>query len=307
MKNSGQNVTSFFSRFPDENACLEHIFKTKWGDHSPCPSCGEIGGWGRVRNQKKYFHICRRQFSPLEGTVFYRSNLSLMAWFYTILLFSNCTNGMQSTFVRRQLGVGLKGAWRMCDRVRVHIAAYDRPEQIGGEGVMVYIDETFLKQIVPRIGEARGSVVVFGMATDKQVISGLVQNRKQATLFPIIERYIRPGSILVTDGCRSYFSLERRGWEHIVVDHSKAFHNFQGVTLNPIEVYWSCLKRSLRGCYRQVAIENLWKFLAEIEFRYNRRNSTSPLFDELISAFPLRSKNYDRNIQERYDWRCLRL
>ncbi len=46
--------------------------------------------------------------SVLEDAVLYRSNLSPMAWFYAMPLFANNAIVMRSTFLRKQLGLGVK-------------------------------------------------------------------------------------------------------------------------------------------------------------------------------------------------------
>lgn len=84
------------------------------------------------------------------------------------------------------------------------------------------------------------------------MICGTILDRKRTTLLSCIKRFARPGSTIVTDGHRSYHGLPAAGWGHIVVNHSRAFHNFKGVTTNEIEVFWLVLKRTLRS-YRQSA------------------------------------------------------
>lgn len=187
------------------------------------------------------------------------------------------------------------------------MTACARPERIGGKGVHVHIDEALLGGIIGAADTGQNSadsVILFGMADKGSVISGIVGDRCRATLFPLIEKYVLPGSILVTDGLHTYHSLRKGGWDHIVVNHSCAWHNFEGVTQSPIEVYWGCVKRCMRGVYQNVLSENLWKYLGEIEFRYNRRASEIALFDELISAFPKVHEGVEFSVlKNRYDWR----
>jgi len=59
----------------------------------------------------------------LKGTAFFRSNLSLMASFYALLLFCNSSSGVRSAFIRKQLGISLKGAHRLCNTIRLHMVS----------------------------------------------------------------------------------------------------------------------------------------------------------------------------------------
>lgn len=302
MSCKGTSVVEFFQRFPDERACLDHIFDTRWGIHSPCPKCGNYGNWYRWgARPKRLLHSCRLTISVLKDTAFYKSNLSLMAWFYALLLFCNSTHGMRSSFIRKHLGLGIKSAHRLCNQIRLHLAFYDRPQRLGGPGRKVYVDEAYLKFVTDPARQKRKIVLVFGIACDGKVLCGIIPDRTIATIHAAINQWVAPGSTIVSDGYPSYKSLSKLGWKHIVVNHSVAFHNFRGVTSAEIETFWNVVKRTLRS-YRQVAPDNLWKFLAEIEFRYNFRHSKISRFDIAISAFPAITPETIAVIKRRYYW-----
>ncbi len=294
-------IAQFFERFPNEEACLQHIFDARFGTHSPCPRCGKLGHWSRIKGTKKWRHACGKQVSPLKGTVMYRSNLSLMAWFYAFFLFSNTSIGVRAGFIRRQLGIGHKSSNRLCRMIRVHMAAMVRPDKLGGEGKTVHIDEVHLRYIANTAGEPNDAVIVLGLACDGQVLSAIIPDRKSGTLIPHLVARIRPGSKVVTDMLSGYRTLAQRGFEHIQINHSVAFHDFRGHTNNEIETYWSTVRRMLRAA-RQVSRAHMWTFLAEIEFKYNRRHAKHTIFEELISHFPPYGPESSRLLEERFDW-----
>ena len=302
MSFAGTSVTEFFANFPDEEACLRHIFEVTIGNHAPCPNCGKRGGWKPLRGTKKYYHPCRIQISPLMGTPFYRSNLSLMAWFYAMLLFTNSSTGVRSSFLRRQLGIGVKSAHRLCNEVRAHMATFELPRPVGGPDKLVHIDEAYIKHMVG--GRRQRPHIVMGLECEGQVCCGILQDCSLPSIMAVISKLVRPGSILVTDCHLAYSGLSADGWEHIPINHSRAFHNFAGVTNNPIEVFWSVLKRTLR-LYQHVAANNLWRFLAEVQFRYNRRFSETSTFRELIGAFPPLLAQERDHLGQQFDWSTL--
>lgn len=294
-------IIQFFERFPNEEACLQHIFDAKFGNHSSCPSCHELGQWSRIKGTKKWRHACGKHISPLKETVMYRSNLSLMAWFYAFFLFSNTSIGMRAGFIRRQLGIGHNSAYRLCRMIRVHMAAMARPEKLGGEGKNVQIDEVQLRYIPSTAGQPNEAVIVFGLASEGQVLLAIVPGRRSKTLIPHIVARLMPGSQVVTDMLSGYRTLGTHGYEHIQINHSVAFHDFQGHSNNDIEAYWSTVRRMLRSA-RQVSRENMWTFLAEIEFKYNRRNFKGEIFDELIANFPKIDEQSISIIERKFEW-----
>ncbi len=301
MRRLGTSIVDFVERFPDPDACLAHVFEIRWGDHTPCPVCGSYGKWFRIKGRNAYQHQCRNHIQVLKDTAFYRSNIPLTAWFYAILLFANSNRGIRSSFIRKQLGLGLKSSHRLCHRIRLHTAFYDRPERLGGPEKLVYIDEALIPYVNTNRAGSTPSTIVMGLCCEGQVISGIIPNRRKITLEPLINRFVMPGSILVTDCHRSYAGLKNLGWRHIAINHSVAFHNFDGVASAPIETYWAVVKRIMRS-YRQASPEHFWEYLALIEFSYNRRHSKISPFEDLIGSFPELTAKTISLVRKRYEW-----
>ena len=52
-----------------------------------------------------------------------------------------------------------------------------------------------------------------------------VDNRKESTLIPIINKWIKPGSIIHSDCWKAYSKLSELGYTHVTVNHPKEFVN----------------------------------------------------------------------------------
>ena len=52
-----------------------------------------------------------------------------------------------------------------------------------------------------------------------------VEKRDEQTLLPIIQKWIEPGTIIVSDCWKAYSKLETHGYEHRTVNHSREFVN----------------------------------------------------------------------------------
>ena len=52
-----------------------------------------------------------------------------------------------------------------------------------------------------------------------------VHNRKAKTLIPIIKCWIKPGSIIHSNCWKAYDQLEKIGYTHVKINHSKEFEN----------------------------------------------------------------------------------
>lgn len=224
-----------------------------------------------------------------------------MAWFYGLFLFANASAGIRTGFVRKHLGLGHNSSVRLCRLIRIHMASMPRAGIFGGDDKIVHIDEVYLRFLRPQSGGKHTAAIVLGMACDGKVMCGIVPDRRAKTLMPLILDRVQAGSTIVTDMHKAYLGLERHGYRHIRIDHSRAFHDFKGNTNNEIEVFWASVRRNLR-LYQQTSVKHLWTYLAEIEFHYNRRHSPHSKFDDLITRFQPFSEQSEAAWHSRFDW-----
>ena len=90
-----------------------------------------------------------------------------------------------------------------------------------------------------------------------------IENKKEETLLAIIEKHVRPGSIVNTDCFKSYDNLEEKlKLKHYTVNHSQNFVDPEtGCHTNTIESTWWAVKRSFRSSHTRH--ENFAEHLAE--------------------------------------------
>ena len=68
----------------------------------------------------------------------------------------------------------------------------------------------------------------------------VVEKRSEKILIPIILKHIRPGSTIIPDYWKSYSKLKDYGYNHMTVNHSKAFKDQEtGAHINNIECSWA--------------------------------------------------------------------
>lgn len=178
------------------------------------------------------------------------------AW--QILLFVNCwlDKSWSHDMAVSNLQIDRKTSidWRsFCSEVA--LAWYTNQEAIGGDGVIVEIDESVLVRRKYEKGRhVAGPIWIFGgieRESKRCFIIALVdddQNRSAACLVPIIKQYVKPGSIIVSDKWKAYCNLTEEGFIHWSVNHSVEFvssDNSQIHTQN-IERLWRDVKEWCR-------------------------------------------------------------
>ena len=277
----------FISQFPTDEACLEHLFETRFGQGHVCPKCHKASRWSRFAAERAYAcQWCGNHLHPTVGTPFEDSRTPLQLWFYAIYLFTTSRHGVPALELKRQLGVTYKTAWRMGHQIRKHIANVDGEWPLFGQ---VEVDETYVGGVRPGVRGrgAAGKTIVLGMLQrDGQVMTKVVPDVKKSTLQPIVEDNVGKGSTVHTDELRSYNGLAKAGYAHCTVDHG-AGEYVSGVShVNGIENFWKHLKGSINGTHMSVSKKHLANYAKEFEFRFNRREKPASMFPALTSVFP---------------------
>jgi transposase-like protein len=166
---------------------------------------------------------------------------------------------------------------------------------IGGEGVIVEIDESAFGKRKYNRGRHVNTTWVFGgveRGTDKCFLE-VVPDRTRVTLFDVIRRKVRPGSIIISDCWRAYVGLDNAGYQHLTVNHTYHFRDPNtGAHTNSIEGTWSAIKRSIIGTPKA---EMLNSYLAE--YMWRRKNNTQPallvhtFLQDVIAIYPPASQD----------------
>jgi len=287
-------ISEFMSRFPDDDSCLEHLMRTRYGKSFICHNCEKEARYYRVKKRRAYeCEHCGTQVYPTAGTPFENTRTPLRDWFYVMFLFCASRNGVSAKEVQRQLGVTYKTAWRMCNLIRQYMGYVDGDHPLGGQGgayPTVEADKAFIGGKDKQGHDDK--YVVLGMAERNggEVVTRVVQSRRGEHALPHILRYVKRGSKLMTDDATVFRDLRFEGYDHDVIVHSKKEYVRGDTHTNTIEAFWGNVKRGIQGTYVHVSRKWLQTYLWEFEFRHNLRKNPELMFELLMQAFPLPAK-----------------
>jgi transposase len=288
MKTKAPTLRQFLNEFPTEDACLEHLMRTRYGDRHDCSRCGRSAHFYRVRTRKVYScEHCGNQIAPMANTPFERTRTPLRDWFHVMFLFCTTRNGVAAKEVERQLGVTYKTAWRMCHEIRKYMGEVDGDHTLGGFTKQVEVDETYIGGREPGAFGGKGKAVVLGMLErGGNVVTEVVSNRRRDTLLPIIKDTVRPYSLVHTDEHSAYQTITAESYYHETVNHShKQYVSATGSSTNSIEGFWAAVKRGINGTHIHVSEKHLAKYLGEFEYRWNMRQRPHAMLDRLMVSF----------------------
>jgi transposase-like protein len=104
----------FALRFPNDEVCLEEIRKYRFPEGIRCAKCKRTTRHYRISKRPVYAcKFCRRQTSPLVGTIFEKTTTPLRIWFYALFLMTHTRANISTKTLQRELGVTYKTAWRI--------------------------------------------------------------------------------------------------------------------------------------------------------------------------------------------------
>lgn len=273
-------IIEFRAQFPNDDTCLDHLFKIRFGNLTECPNCLSKANFQRVKDRRSYqCPTCSHQIYPTANTIFEKTTTPLTFWFYAIYLYTTTRNGVAAKELERQLDVCYKTALRMAHQIKI-LMLDNNNQKLFGE---IQSDETFIGGISKNKHKAERTALSLngtGGINKTAVLGMLEKNGKVITkvldeskvngmiLKPIIREHVSSEAILVTDGHGAYKDLHKEFKGHHIISHDKGIYAKDGFTTNNIENYWSTLKRMIKGTHILVSKKHLPKYVAENTFRY---------------------------------------
>jgi len=282
----------FRVKFPDEETVAKYVAFKRWGDQPRCYFCdstrcvvwrGDRAGYYRCKD-------CRKQFSVKHGSIFEGSRIPLLKWLWAFYHLTVNRKGMSSTTLCSYLDLCQPTTHSLLQRVRKVMGRHKK--NYVTKGGKVEVDERYHganpKNMHARKRYGRKPIaVVFGMRErDGYTITKHVENNKKETLQPEIERHVKPGSEIDSDGHKSYNGLSKKGYIHNRVDHSEGQYVDGDTYTNSMESAWAVQERAFYGIYHNCDRENLNLYQNEFDYRLNmgsRQMSTMDAIDKLIA------------------------
>ncbi len=292
------NLIQVAKELGTDEQCLDYLEKQRWPEGVRCALCGSanisrITRKTESKNKRNRIYqcleeSCGQQFSATAGTIFHDSHLPLTKWFMALALITNAKKGISAKQVQRDLKVGYQTAWYLCHRIRKAMEEKDGGLLTG----TVEIDETYVggkarrKQIrkegkykvkdcvvgmVERGGKLRLRHLGKGSATS-EAVGAIIE----ANVSSDVERVITDESVIYPFGLPKEFLPK-----HETIMHAREYERGDVYT-NTNESAFSLLKRGIVGQFHKVSIRHLPRYLAEFEYRFNRRDEQENMFGETV-------------------------
>lgn len=275
----------FDNAFSTRAACLAAIIKARWPEGFACPECGHRTAWLHNRRPIIECADCGRQTSPLAGTLFANTKLTLPKAFKLCYLIVAAKSGISALELTRQAGVAEATATLWKRKLRFVMAGRGKKPLSG----TVETDEVV---IGGRDEETQGrrlgpnkALIVISVEDDGgscgRVRLSAVDSASGEDLRRVVGKHVKPGSKLHTDGWNGYRGMPEVKHEPDPVRDPKTAH----VKLPLVHRVASLLKRHILGIlHGSWHPEWLGWLLEEWEYRFNRRKAARRplLFERLL-------------------------
>src|ERR1044072_7550453 len=275
---SDYSVTEFLREFPDDAACLEHLWRSRYsadGEHAECSKCERERVFKRYKTtqgrQSWTCTGCGHHVHPTAGTIFHKSSTSLRLWFHAMYLMTRTRCGISAKQLERELGVHYKTAWRMFNKIRNELMK-DDGEQLSGD---VEIDETswggkprrkMTQSEGARHREAKTTIL--GMVErEGRVRLRVIPSRRGPGLSNAVRSHVNPSAFIITDDWRAYKPLRREFLDHATINHSAGLYVEGDIHTNTIEGFFGNLKTGMRGACKHVSDRWIPSYLDEYAWR----------------------------------------
>jgi len=290
---SQYSLMEFAREFPDDAACLEHLWRSRFsadGSHADCPKCKRERKFHRVASRPSWScDTCGHHIHPTAGTIFHKSATSLQLWFYVMYVMTSTRCGVSAKAIEREIGVGYKTAWRMCNLIRTHLMEQDDTYQLTGE---VEADESAYGG-KPRASATRGMTMPQAQTYAKSRKAGIMAMverggkvrayaQPRAGALESVSRHVDTAAVVYTDEWAGYRKLKDTHPNHLTIRHADRVYASGDVHTQTIEGFFGNVKNGIAGNYHGVSVKWLQSYLNEYAWRYNHRSDERAMFVELV-------------------------
>jgi predicted RNA-binding Zn-ribbon protein involved in translation (DUF1610 family) len=288
----GMSLGEFMRYFGTEEACERELEAQRWPQGFECPSCGGREHSNFRRGRLLYYQCCdcRHQASLIAGTVMASSKLGLTLWFQAAYVLSQGKNNVSSLELMRHLGVCYQTAWSLKHKLMEAMRERERSRTLRGT---VQIDEAFLGGQASGRGSLgrKGKVPVLAAvsAAPDGKASQVCLSQQPATGEDVVVfclNTLESGCRVVSDGAPSFNYVK---WNdlarHRAIVTGGGKQACEIPQLKAINTVLGNLKTAITGTYHAFKFAKYAdRYLAEYQYRFNRRFDLSSLMQSLIRA-----------------------
>lgn len=214
---------AFEALYGSEEKCRAAILAWRWPNGFVCPHCGSRQHSHIITRDKFQCSACRKQTTPIAGTIFAATKAPLTTWFRAMYHLTQSKHGISSIELGRRLRVTQTTAWKMKTKLAEVMRRSSDKDHLQGR---IEMDDTYLggKRSGGKTG--RGSlgktpIIAAVETTDdgkpKRLKIRRIARFKRKRVKSLAQRMIAVGWTVFTDGLACFRGIADAGSDHTVI------------------------------------------------------------------------------------------
>jgi len=274
----GMSEAQFDDLYGTAPLCHAALVRWRWPKGFECPDCQGREHCIVKRGARSLYqcNACRKQTSVKAGTIFEASKLPLRLWFKAMYLMTQSKKGISSIELGRRLGVTQTTAWTLKHKLAQVMIERNAAKRLEGE---VQMDDAYiggLHQGTFGRGAAGktpfvAAVSVTGDGKPDQIMLRRVAGFSKIAIAKLAGTAFAPGVHAVSDALRCFPAVTAAGCTHTAIKTGSGAKAAKNPRFKWVNTVLGNIKAAMVGTYRAVRAKHVPRYLAEFEYRFNRR------------------------------------
>ncbi len=301
----GLSIAEFKERYGTEEKCHAALVASRWPTGFVCPECGCTRHGTFERKGLRYWQCsaCRAQTTVTCGTIFQSTKLPLTTWFLALHLLTQAKNNGSALELKRHLGVRYKTAWLIKHKRMEVMREREESRQLDGR---VEIDDAYRGGELPggksgRGSENKGPFIAAVQTTEAGHPLFACLTKREFTKEAIAQwaKKSRCASAqVVSDGLWCFQAVTASGAAHERTVTGGGPASVKLETFRAVNTLLGNLKTACSGTYHAFDFAKYaHRYLAEVQYRFNRRFDLSVILARLLHASAVTSPHPERIIR----------
>src|SRR5271165_6469406 len=286
----GLSEAGFEALYGSEEKFRAVVIASRWPNGFECPACG-----GRAYCEVKARGLfqcdaCRLQTSPIAGTIYASTHVPLRLWFRAMYHLTQSKQGIFSVELGHRLGVTQTTAWKIKHKLAQAMMQRGAGKRLSGR---VELNDAYLGG--ERTDGERGpgapgkTPFVATVETSPEGKPVLLKFRRivsfcNHSISIFAKRSLDPTCEVVSDGLACFGAVAKAGCAHQVIKTGSDAAVARTPGFKWVNTALGNIKAAIVGTYRAIGQKHVSRYLAEFEYRFNRRYDLAAMMPRLAQA-----------------------
>lgn len=277
----------FLEKYGTEDQCCQALYQLRWPNEYVCPECGNTTGCQLKTRPLYQCHKCHHQTSLTAGSVFHGTKLPLNKWFLAIYLLTQRKKSTSALQLSHEIGVNYNTAWTIKDKLMRVMMERDQGKRLSGR---IEIDDAYLGgERAGKRGRGSPNKAPFVAAVETtqdghpmKIQLRRVQGFRKREIARYAQSSFAPKSHVFSDGLNCFTGVTEAGCKHSPIVTGGGRQSAQHSCFKWVNTVLGNVKNSLLGTFHAFREKHVSCYLAEFEYRFNRRFELPTMIERLL-------------------------